>query len=338
MKKATINDVAREADVSKATVSRVLNDVPNVDDELRERVLVAMDKLDYQPNRAARTLRKNLQDVIGFIVPSIDDTIFGAVVQSANDFAYKNQIGILSYSTADNLDRQQMYFDSLISEGLAGMVIVPAPDTDPKVLANIQAQGVKIVLLDRKLTGFEADYIGSDNLQGAYSAVNHLINQGYTRIATIAGSQHVSTGAERLAGYRMAMAEANLEVQPEWIAFGDFDRETSYDAVDYLMKLSNPPTAVFVANDEMTIGALKAVKDLQIQVPEELALVAFDELQLSNLLSPALTTVEQSTQALGEEALRLLIDLMKNSNRAVRIVQIPTKLNVRESSFMKQTT
>lgn len=332
MKKVTISDVAREAKVSKSTVSRVLNDVPNVATELRERVLQAIDKLDYQPSRAARTLRKDLRDMVGFIVPSIKDTIFGSVLQGAQDFAYQNQIGIFAYSTTDDLERQQMYFDSLLSEQLAGLVIVPAPGTNPKVLASMKSQGLPIVLLDRKLPGFEADFIGSDNLQGAYDAVHHLINQGYRCIATIAGSQNVSTGIERLTGYRMALTEANLEINPNWITYGNFNRQTSFLKLKSLMQLDNPPDAVFVANDEMAIGALQAIQDLDLQVPDELALVCFDELPLANLLTPSLTTIEQSTQVLGEEALRLLIDLIKQTDRSMRLVQIPTKLNARASS------
>lgn len=337
MKKPTISDVAREAQVSEATVSRVLNNVPNVADDLRTRVLTAINQLDYQPSRAARTLRKNLQDVIGFLVPSIQDTIFGAVLQGAQDFAYENQIGIVTYSTADDLKRQQMYFDSLLSEQLAGLVIVPAPGTDPQVIKNMQKQGVHIVLLDRKLPEFNADFIGSDNIQGAYSAVNHLINQGYKRIATVAGSQNVSTGIERLTGYHMALTEANFKTNPDWVKFGNFDQHMSYTAVTSLMALQNPPDAIFVANDAMTIGALNAIRDLELRIPGDIAIIGFDEIPLADLLSPALSTVEQPAQVLGEEALRLLADLMRNSDRTTRIIQIPTKLNVRSSSQAKTT-
>ncbi len=333
MKKATISDVAREAEVSKSTVSRVLNEAPNVNLEMRTRVLDAIERLDYQPSRAARTLKKNLNDIIGFLVPSITDTIFGAVLQGAEDFAYKNKMGILAYSTGDDLERQRMYLETLLSEQLAGLVIVPAPNTDPNTVQTMQAQRVPVVLLDRKLQGVEADYIGSDNIQGAYNAVKHLIDNGYSRIATIAGLQSVSTGRERLVGYRMALSEANLEMNSDWVEFGNFDRYASFAALKSLTELDDLPDAVFVANDEMTVGALHAIKDVGIRIPDDLAFVGFDELPLADLLSPPLTTVEQSTQVLGEEALRILIDSKERSDRPTRIVQLPTKLNVRKSTI-----
>lgn len=336
MKKATISDVAREADVSKSTVSRVMNNAPSVDDELRERVLVAIDKLDYQPSRAARQLKKDLQDAIGFIVPSISDTIFGAVIQSAQDYAYEKKMGILLYSTADDLDRQKRYLDLLVTQEIAGLVVVPAPNTNPDILRNMQEQGIPIVLMDRKLIGIDADYIGSDNTQGAYDAVAHLVAQGYTQIATIAGSQTVSTGVERLTGYRMAMTDADLPIPPEYIQYGNFDEATSYEVFKTLISLDNPPDAIFVSNDAMMIAVLRAVRDLDICVPDDIAIVAFDELTLSNLLTPSLTTVEQATEALGMEALRLLFDRIKRKDRrATRIVRIPTKMNIRQSSRHK---
>ena len=333
MKKATISDVARKANVSKSTVSRVINNAPSVDEELRERVLAAIEKLDYQPSRAARQLKKNLKDAVGFMVPSISDTIFGAVIQSAQDYAYKKKMGILLYSTADDLERQKRYLDDLLTEEIAGLVVVPAPNTNPQVLRNMQDQGIPIVLLDRKLVGIDADYIGSDNTQGAYDAIAHLIDCGYTKIATIAGSQLVSTGIERLIGYRMAMTEANLPIAPDYIQYGNFDDHESYQALKTLIKLDNPPEAVFVSNDAMTIAVLRAVRDLGIRVPHDIAIVAFDELQLSELLTPSLTTIEQATEALGQEALRLLFDRIKRQDRrATRIVRIPTKMNIRNSS------
>lgn len=331
MQRPTISDVAREAQVSKATVSRVLNNVPNVADELRKRVQDAIDKLDYQPSRAARSLKKNLQDVIGFLIPSITDTIFGAVLRGAEDLAYENKIGILPYSTADDLVRQQMYLDFLQTEQVAGIVLVPAPGTDVAMLASLQAQGIAIVLLDRKLDGFNGDCIASDNFQGAYMATKHLIDLGYTRIATIAGSQNVSTGFERLNGYRSALADAHLSIEPDLVCFGNFDRTESRRAMDTLLAHKNHPEAVFVSNDEMMIGALQALQACDVVVPDEIAIVAFDELPLSGLLTPPLTTIEQSTVDLGHEAFRILLERIQEPERTPRIVQIPPRLIVRQS-------
>lgn len=332
MKKSTISDVAREANVSKATVSRVLNNAPNVAADLRKRVMDAIQKLEYQPSRAARVLKKNLQDVIGFLIPSITDTIFGAILQSAQDLAYENKIGILAYSTADDIKRQQMYLENLQSEQVAGIILVPAPGTDPDILSSVQEQGIPIVLLDRKLEKFDGDCIVSDNVQGAYSAVNHLIENGYTRIATIAGSQNISSGVERLNGYRLALAQANLSVNPDWIKYGNFNEKDSYAALESLVKQDNMPDALFVANDAMTVGVLQAMRDLDVDIPNDLAIIGFDELPLANLLQPSLTTIEQDAESLGQEVLRLLFDRIQQPERTARTVQFPTLINIRESS------
>lgn len=332
MQKPTIADVARNAKVSKATVSRVLNDVASVDPSLRKRVTSAIKKLNYQPSRAARTLKKNLLDVIGFLVPSITDTIFGAVLQGAEDFAYQNKMGIIAYSTADSLERQKMYLENLQSEQLAGLILVPAPNTDLAFLLSIQSKGIPIVLFDRKIEGFQGDHIASDNFQGAFMAVEHLIDNGYKRIATIAGSQNVSSGIERLNGYREALTSKGLELDQELIKFGNFDEHESYKATKALLSQATKPDAVFVANDSMTIGALHALKDLGINIPNQLAVVGFDEQPLANLLHPTLTTIEQEATALGHEALRIFLDRIQNPDRPNRTVLMPTKLNIRESS------
>lgn len=332
MQKATINDVARIANVSKSTVSRVLNGATNVDPVLRQRVLSAIDQLDYQPTRAARVLKKDLNDLIGFVVPKITDTIFGAILQSAEQLAYEHKMGILAYSTADDLDRQQMYLDNLQAEKPAGIVLVSAPNTAPRVITNLQAQGIPIVLLDRKLAGVEADCIASDNFQGAYNATAHLIANGHDRVATIAGLQSTSSGVERLNGYRYAMSAAKRHIHPQWVQYGNFDRHQSYEALKTLVDLKHPPDALLVANDEMMIGVLYAIRDLNIRVPDELALVGFDELPLADLLLPSLSTVEQPAAAMGHEALRLLLERIQQPERPIRTVHIPTRLNIRDSS------
>jgi len=332
MHKPTISDVAHEAEVSQATVSRVLNNVDSVDDALRERVKVAINKLNYQPSKAARTLKKNLQDVIGFLVPTITDTIFGSVLQGAEDVAFENKMGIIAYSTADDLKRQKRYLENLQSEQLAGLILVPAPGTTLKSLEGVQAKGLPIVLLDRKIEDFKGDYIASDNYRGSYNATEHLIQNGYKRIATIAGSQQVSSGVERLNGYRQALVDNGLEVDPSLIKIANFNEKESYEATKLLLLNGPKPDAIFIANDWMTIGTLNAFKELGKKHSKNIAVVSFDEQPLASLLDPPLTTIEQESRALGNEAIRLFLERLRNPNRPNRMVLIPTKMNIRESS------
>jgi len=276
-------------------------------------------------------LKKQLRDMVGFVIPDITGSMFGSILTHAEDLAYQDKLGMLAYSTGDDLGRQQMYLDLLQSEHVAGILVVPAPGTDPETLMSIQAQGIPIVLLDRKLEGFVGDYVTSNNFQGAYDGVNHLLDLGYRNIATIAGSQHISSGMERLKGYKQALLDANIPIREEWIRFGNFDRDISYNVVKEFVKSDNRPDAIFVANDLMMVGALHALHDLNVKVPEELAIVAFDELPLSAVLNPPLTTISQSTVDLAQESFRLLRERLEQPDRVERFVQIPTQLNIRES-------
>src|SRR5436190_1565836 len=222
MAKVTIQDVAEHAHVSKATVSRVLNGDPNVAQELQRRVQRTVEILGYQPNRAARRLKKNLNDVIGFLIPDISDPFFASMLRGAEDLAYEHGVGILPYSTSDDLIRQQVHLDMLEGERVAGLVIVPAPSTRPEMLMNMGHPSTPFVLLDRYMEGFIADSVRVDNGRGAYSAIQHLIGLGYTRIALMSGLPELSTGWERLQGYKLALSDAGLPFDESLVKSGYF--------------------------------------------------------------------------------------------------------------------
>jgi len=331
MAKVTIQDVAIHAHVSKATVSRVLNGDHGVAEELRLRVQQAAEALGYQPNRAARRLKKKLNDVIGFLIPDISDPFFASMLRGAEDLAYEHGIGILPYSTGDDLTRQQVHLDMLEGERVAGLVIVPAPFTQPEMLLNMGQPATPFVLLDRYMEAFEADSVRVDNLRGSYAAIRHLINLGYTRIAMISGLPELSTGRERLQGYRLALSDAGLPADDSLVKPGYFRFGGGYQATQDLILLSNPPEAIFVANILMMGGCLTAIRDLKAHVPEEVALIGFDDLPLGEVLCPPLTVVSQPMAELGREAVRLLLQRIQNPEAVSRIVTLPTQLIVRES-------
>lgn len=331
MAKTTIGDVAAHAGVSKATVSRVLNNDPNVAEDLRLRVQKSAKTLGYKPNRAARRLKKNLNDVVGFLIPGIQNPFFASILRGAEDLAYESGIGILPYSTADDVARQQVYLERLQGDHVAGIVIVAAPSTRADTFTSLSDANIPVVLLDRSSDEIDVDVVRVDSLRGAYLAVQHLIGLGYTRIGTISGLTELSTGRERLQGYRLALADAGLRAHEELITAGDFLESGGYNGMRRLMRLAEPPDAILVANNLMMVGALTAIRELGIRVPEQVALVGFDDLPLSALLTPPLTVMAQPTYELGREALRLLMQRMKTPDALPRTVTLPAQLIVRES-------
>jgi LacI family transcriptional regulator len=332
MPNTTINDVAKRAQVSKATVSRVLNDNHRVDERLRSRVLEAVQALGYQPNHVARRLRAQLSTVIGLIISDIQNPYFLSVIRGVEDAAYANRMSIVLCNSDEDTAKQQLYLQVMESERVAGLILVPASSADTSGLDRLKQVGIPAVLLDRTVNGLQVDVVKVDNLRGAQEAVQHLIELGHRRIGTLAGCTHLSTGLERYRGYRDALTLAGLPVDDSLVKFGDFKMESGYQLTLELMALPHPPDAIFVANNMMTLGALRALRELDIRIPEEIRLVGFDDMPWSSELYSPLTSVSQPTYELGQEAVQLLLHRITQPDAPYRTVILHTQLVVRESS------
>lgn len=331
----TMKDVADYAGVSKATVSRVLNNDPTVADPLRNRVLKAVKELGYQRNRAARRLRASSSDVIGLVISDIQNPFFVSAISGIEEMAYAHQMSILLCNTGEDPARQEMYLHVMEAEQVAGLILVPSPSTEVKSLRRLAQSGMPIILLDRWVRGFDADVVVVDNERGAYDAVSHLIRLGYTRIAIITGSLLFTTSPARQQGYREAIAAAGLPIDEALIKVGDSRLEGGYTAARELMALPNPPQAIFAANNLMTLGALKAIREINIPIPEQVALIGFDDMPWSGELCPPLTAVSQPTYDLGREAVHLLLRRRDDPHAPFRTVTLQTHLIVRESCGAK---
>jgi LacI family transcriptional regulator len=327
----TIQDVADHAGVSRATVSRVLNNNPRVADELRERVLASVQALGYQPNRAARRLRANSSDVLGLIIPDIENPLFISIVRGVEDAAYEHQMNVVLCNTDDNPDKQRNYLEVLQAERVAGFIIVPNHEDDGGILNKVRQSGTPIVLLDRLVSDFSTDAVKADNLHGAHVAIQHLVNLGHRRIAFIAGLQYITPGQERLQGYVAAMQAAGREIDPALIMVGDFKLESGYELTRQLMTSSNPPDAIFAANGLMTMGALRALHEMSIQIPGDVALVGFDDMPWAADLNPPLTVVAQPAYDLGQQAVQLLLRRINQPDASYSVVTLQPRLIVRES-------
>lgn len=330
--KSKILDVARKAGVSSATVSRVLAGNDSVNAQLRERVLSAVEELNYQPNRVAQSLRVQSSSIIGLIIPDIQNSLFLSLVRAVEDLAYAHQLTVVLCNTDDNPEKQRSYLDIMRSQQAAGLVVVPTDPNDAAMLSPIQASGIPIVLVDREITGLEADTVIVDNVRGAQMAIAHLIALGYERIAILAGPQDLTPGRERLQGYYAAHREANLEPAPELVKIGTFKRDSGYELTHNLMASPNPPDAIFASNNLMALGCIRALHERGVRIPDEVALVSFDDMPWAEDLNPPLTAVAQPSYELGQQALELLLHRMKYPKASFRKVMLQPQLIIRKSS------
>lgn len=331
MANVTIRDVATHAGVSRATVSRVLNNIPSVDEELRERVLIAVRALNYQPNRTARRLRAQTSSVIGLIISDIQNPYFISIIKGVEDVAYAHQMSLILCNSDEDPAKEQMYLHVLAAERVAGLVIVPSQNNDTQQLAQLKQMGIPVVLLDRFARDIEVDTVKVDNERGAYDAVRHLTALGYQRIAIITGVLTLTTGRERYMGYQMALAAAGLPHELALVKVGDFKTESGYRLTHELWRSSHPPDALFVCNNMMTLGALRALREMNVRVPQQLALVGFDDMPWSGDLYSPLTAVLQPTYELGAEAVNLLLRRLVAPNSPFQTVILQPRLIVRES-------
>lgn len=330
----TIQEVAAYAGVSSATVSRVLNGHPRVSAELRERVLEASRALGYQPNRVARRLRigSSTSDVVGLIISDIENPFFISVVRGVEDVAYANRLSVVLCNTDESPAKQQMYLNVMLAERVGGLIISPAPGSDYQELDRLRQKGIPIVLLDRRAERYDFDTVQVDNVHGAFMAVSHLIELGHRRIALIGGTAGLTTARDRYEGYRNALEKAGIALDKSLIKQGDYKKASGYQLTLDLMQLREPPRAIFVANNLMTLGTLQALQELRIHVPQDVALVGFDDMPWSGQLCPPLTAVAQPTYDLGQEAGRLLLRRMPDRDAAAQTIVLQTRLIIRESS------
>ena len=290
--------------------------------------------LGYQPNRFARRLRigSNTSDVVGLIISDIENPFFISVVRGVEDVAYANRLSVVLCNTDENPAKQQMYLSVMMAERLGGLILSPAPGSDYQELDRLRQENIPIVLLDRRANRYEFDTVRVDNVQGGFTAVSHLIEQGYRRIALIGGTANLTTARERFEGYQKALEAAGIPLDKSLIKHGDYKKDSGYQLTRDLMQLREPPEAIFAANNLMTLGTLQALQELQIRIPQDVALVGFDDMPWSGQLCPPLTAVAQPTYDLGQEAARLLLRRMHDREAASQSIVLQTRLIVRESS------
>jgi DNA-binding LacI/PurR family transcriptional regulator len=322
--------VARLAKVSTATVSRVVNNYPHINEATRKRVLKAMRQLNYQPNRVARRLRMKRTQTIGLIVADITNPYYAEMIQSIEEIAYANQYGMLLCNTNEDPEKEKSYIDLLLNEQVAGIVISPV-DEDYELSALHLAHNTPIVAIDRRLNRMAVDTVLVKNEQGAREATEYLVRLGHQRIGLIAGPSRLTTARERRAGYEKALIEHGLKLDKDLIKMGNFKQVSGYEKAVELLTMARPPSAIFVTNNLMTLGALNAIHAKGLKIPDDFSILGFDDLSWAPSLNPPLTTVAQPTYELGRNAAELLFRRITNGNGTPVEINLPPTLIIRDS-------
>jgi len=327
----TSQDVAQRAGVSIATVSRVLNNAPHVRPEVRRKVLRAVKALNYQPNRTAQRLRARQSKVLGLIISDIQNPFFTSVVRGIEDVAYHNGYSLVLCNSDEDPEKEKLYVDVMRAEAVAGVIIASASETQPHIDTLLDAH-IPVVALDRRIKDRRVDSVLVSNVQGAYEAVTHLIERGHRYIGFIGLPLNRTTGRERFEGYQRALRQHRLPVVRARIRISDAKQQGGYAATQDLLAHQPRLTALFVANNLTTLGALQAIHERGLRIPDDISIVGFDDMPWATLLHPPLTAVAQPTYELGRQAAELLLARLKDPRKPVAHVQLPTTLIVRGST------
>lgn len=327
----TIRDVARLAGVSPATVSRVLNNNPEVNGSYRERVNAAIAQLDYRPNGLARNLRRRATMVIGVFISDITNPFFTAMVRAVEDVAQAAGYSAVLANADEDVSKEVRYLEVAAAERMAGVVLSPASSRHTRI--DVLAEhGIPVVCVDRKLLTADVDSVVVTNRRAARQATEHLLAEGCRRVAFIGGQPETSTAAERLTGYRQALRSAGRAEDESLVVSGGFRIEGGYDATAELLARRTPPDGLVVANNLMTLGAMQCLIEKGVPVPDRMAVVGFDDFAWATALRPALTVVSQPIYDVGRQAAELLLRRIRGEKFAPQHVVLPTSLIMRGSS------
>lgn len=327
---ATIYDVARQAGVSAATVSRVVNGRASVDAALTVRVQQAMRELDYRPNALARNLRRRRTSIWAVIISDIGNPFFTSMVRGVEDVAQGAGYSVVLCNSDEDPAKEARYVAAALAEQMAG-VIISSTGKAANVNRLIEA-GTPVVAIDREVRGAAVDSVLVDNEHGAELAVEQLIAAGYQRIACISGPRRLPTAQQRQRGWQKALRAHRRPATDDLVRHGDFRQEGGYQAMAALLDEGERPDAVFVANNLMTVGAMECLVDRGIPVPDRMGVVGFDDIPWAHLVRPSLSTVVQPTYELGRTAALLLAERIAEPSRPPSTVTLRTELKVRESS------
>ncbi|MFC4778397.1 catabolite control protein A [Paenibacillus sp. GCM10023252] len=327
----TIYDVAREASVSMATVSRVVNNNPNVKPATRKKVFEAIERLGYRPNAVARGLASKKTTTVGVVIPDISNAIFAEVARGIEDIANMYHYNIILCNADKKKDKEIRVINTLLEKQVDGLLFMGGAVTEDHLQA-FKTANVPIVLCATTEENGEIPSVDINHEEAAYDAVTTLIAQGHTRIAMISGTlQDPSNGYARFHGYKRALEVAGIPYEDSLVRIGNYRYESGVEAMKYFIELGERPSAVFAATDEMAIGAIHCIQDSSLKVPEDISVISVDNSRMASMVRPQLSTVAQPMYDIGAVSMRLLTKLMKKENVEQSKVVLPHEVIMRQS-------
>jgi len=310
--KVTINDIAKISGVSKATVSRVVNGTKPVSDEVRRKVMQAIDETGYKPSSLARSLMTKETKLIGVVIPDVSNPIFSQLVKGMEEVSSEQGYNILLCNSYLNHDKEMEYLEILSDKEVDGIVFLTTKET--KAHSDFFNEYKKpVVTVDRSFKNIDIPSVSIDDFEASQKAVNYLINLGHKNIGMVRASlDDRAHGLHRFEGYKVALENAGLCIREENVVEGDFSVQSGYDAVSKILSNNTPPTAIFFANDTMAVGGIRCITDSGLRVPDDISVIGFDDIPISEMFIPSLSTIKQPTMTVGRSAMEKLLKLIKN--------------------------
>ncbi|ATW28049.1 LacI family DNA-binding transcriptional regulator [Candidatus Formimonas warabiya] len=327
----TTKDIARMAGVSQPTVSRVLNDSPNVKPGTKKKVMDIINKLGYTPNQLARSMVLGKTFNIGLVLADITNPFYSELAKSVIDRAKQSRYNVLLCNTDNNEDTMEMYLNYLMQKRVDGIIFASVSTKSIRVQHLVESQ-FPCILCNRRLESEKENFIVSENTKGAYIAVKHLINLGHKEIAYISGSSDFSTAVERREGYCKALEEAGYAIDRSLVLQGRFKEENAYTAAKQLIALKKRPSAIFCSNDLMALAAINAIFDSGLKVPDDIAIVGYDDINVASYRTVNLTTVAQRKEEMGIKAVDHLLSIIEKGQPTIPIQEyLEPKLIIRKT-------
>jgi LacI family transcriptional regulator len=326
----TIKDVAESAGVSTATVSRVISGSGNVSKKLVKRVKNTIAALDFHPNQAARRLRHRTTKIVGVVLSDIQNPFFTTLVEGIESVLQERGYLLLLGNSCEDQNRENQHLNTFLSEQVSG-VIFTSSGNDISYYKKFQTAGIPLIAVDRKPLGLNVDLIQLANEKASFEAVNHFFMEGHRRIGLIAGLESISTGSERREGYLRAFQTADVPVDQDLIQAGDFRQSSGYRLMGKLLDLPDPPSAVLVSNNLMTLGALQMIHERNLNIPDQISIIGFDDIAWASSLRPPLTVIAQPVSEMGIAAANLLLERIQKPESPVRHMTFETELIIRAS-------
>ncbi|MBM7096409.1 MULTISPECIES: catabolite control protein A [Alteribacter] len=328
----TIYDVAREAGVSMATVSRVVNGNPNVKPTTRKRVLEAIERLGYRPNAVARGLASKKTTTVGVIIPDISSIFFAELARGIEDIATMYKYNIILCNSDQNKEKEIHLVNTLLEKQVDGLIFMGGEITEEHA-QQFKQSPVPVVLSATVDKDREFPSVNIDYEQGVYDAVKDFIDKGHERIAMLSGTlEDPINGYQKFAGYKRALSDAGLELNDDYVVIGDYTYDSGLEAMDSLTSLEDKPTAIFASTDEMALGVIHGAQDKGYKVPEDFEVIGFDNTRLASMVRPTLTSVVQPMYDIGAVSMRLLTKYMNKEEVNDDVVLLPHRIEYRDST------